>query len=396
MNNYELYNQEELILSFTHNETLIGDIYTNLKIHNKDLLPLRLKQSCTELHLKDWIERRSVPVNRHHMIAVLDKLNLKKPFDLMKYAHALSLNDNFWLKSSLENLSFKDINLYDNKFDMALGWIAYTGLPSDISRNLSTPELTTVGVLPKYWQRIGKDDIILCKGGTSGYSNAGYEPYHEIVSYIVAKIIGVNTIPYKLGFRNSKIVSISKLFTSKQYGLITIDDYLDYCYPNVKSKDIKALLNAFKEDDIDDYPFYQMCFFDYIIENFDRHRNNWGLMIENKTQKFVGYSPLWDNGMSLDYEKPKEMRKQFDFASFDIKYDFIFDCKYTDNFNSLANKLLVNIRSKNLEQQIYNEVVGYYPNKLLTTNTILFIQKKCEDFLLNTSKYKRKFMHLDI
>jgi len=31
--------------------------------------------------------------------------------------------------------------------------MAFTGIPSEVSKNLSTPELTTVGVLPKYWDR---------------------------------------------------------------------------------------------------------------------------------------------------------------------------------------------------------------------------------------------------
>ena len=94
------------------------------------------------------------------MEAMLGALKLEKPFDIMRYSHALSLNDTFWMKEESEEVTFADINLYDNKFDEALGWIAFTGLPSNISCNLITQELTTAGMLPKFWQRIGFKDIV--------------------------------------------------------------------------------------------------------------------------------------------------------------------------------------------------------------------------------------------
>ena len=55
------------------------------------------------------------------MEAMLGILNLEKPFDVMRYSQTLSLNDTFGIQEDHENLSFKDINLYENKFDEALG-----------------------------------------------------------------------------------------------------------------------------------------------------------------------------------------------------------------------------------------------------------------------------------
>ena len=101
--------------------------------------------------------------------------------------------------------------------------------------------MTTPGVLPKFWQRIGIGDIILCQGRTSGYSNT--------------------------------------------------------------------------------------------------------VSVENATQKIIGVSPLWDNGASLDYDKPIDMRNHFDFACFDIKYDFVKSCEFTQEFIKKTNKLLNCIHS---------------------------------------------------
>ena len=381
MERFQLLNDETLVMSFTHNRTLLGDIYGDIVVHEPTQLPVRLRNECSNTMVRDWIDRRSVPVNRHHMEAMLGALNLEKPFDLMRYSHALSLNDTFWIKEEKEQLAFAEINLYDNKFDEALGWIAFTGLPSDIFRNLSTPELTTVGVLPKYWQRIGMEDIILCKGGTSGYSNAGYEPYHEVAAYIIAEKLKIIAIPYRLEKRNNKVVSISKLFTTKQTGLITGSEYLDYKYPMVKSKYLDDLLYAMKEDGINPKGFYEMCFLDYIIENFDRHLNNWGFSVDNKTQRITGISPIWDNGMSLDYDKPMDMRERFDFASFNLKYDFVKDCPYTQDFKGRVNKLLVAAKSNELFNSIFNATKEYYPSEELTQKTVEFIEERCKEFL---------------
>ena len=381
MEKFQLLNGETLVVSFTHDRTLIGDTYSDIVVHELSRLPIRLKNECSEALLRDWINQRSVPVNRHHMEAMLGALNLEKPFDIMRYSHALSLNDTFWMKEEDKQLTFAEINLYDNKFDEALGWIAFTGLPSDISRNLSTPELTTAGMLPKFWQRIGFKDVVLVKGGTSGYSNAGYEPYNEVAAHLAAKKLDIETIPYHLQKVKGKIASVSSLFTSKETGLITGNEYLSYKYPNVSTKTLGDLFVALKADKIDTKPFYEMCYLDYIIENFDRHLSNWGLSVDNHSQTLKGIAPIWDNGISLDHGKPLDMRGKFDFASFGIKYDFVKDCDYTKEFQSRTNKLMISIKSGELAEEIYTATRAYYPDPELSKKTSAFIESRCLEFL---------------
>ena len=386
MEKFQLFNADTLVLEFVHQRTLTGDKYSDLVLHQPSLLPIRLKTVCDERRLSNWIERRSVPVNRHHMKAMLGALNLEKPFDLMRYSHALSLNDTFWIKEESEQVTFPQINVYDNKFDQALGWIAFTGLPSDISRNLSTPELTTVGVLPKFWQRIGIEDIVLVKGGTSGYSNAGYEPYNEVVAHIIATRLGIKTIPYHLEMRSGKIASVSKLFTTKQTGLITGSEYIDYKTDVPGYKSLDDLFQFMKTDNIDPKQFYEMCFLDYIIENFDRHLNNWGFSVDNQTNKITGLAPIWDNGMSLDYDKPEDIRKIPMFSSFNIQYDFVKDCDYTGEFQSRVRKLQVAIKSGELLEDIISATKEHYPNEELTRKTVNFVDERCREFLKPLNK----------
>ena len=84
MERFQLLNADIPVLSFSHDRTLIGDTYSNIIVHEPDKLPIRMKSGCTDTTLRDWIERRAIPVNRHHMEAVLGALNLEKQFHLSK------------------------------------------------------------------------------------------------------------------------------------------------------------------------------------------------------------------------------------------------------------------------------------------------------------------------
>ena len=68
-----------------------------------------------------------------------------------------------------------------------------------------------------------KRKIYLYKGGTSGFSNLGFEPYSEMYAYQVAQVMGVNAIRYTLTKDLKKtLCSKCELFTSKEYSYIPI------------------------------------------------------------------------------------------------------------------------------------------------------------------------------
>lgn len=353
MKDYLFLNGENVLFEFKHEYTLegnryeLGDLYVAI-----ELLPLEFQTyGYTNQSLASWIESRVAPVGRHHMEAILGAVNLKNKFDVLLYCHGLSLNDTYWVKEGDDLVTFQDINLYDNPFDEALGWIAFTGLPSNISRNLSTPEFTTEGALPKYWQKLSSSNIILTKGGTSGYANAGGEPYSEVIASIIAKKLNINAISYVIDKRNKKVVSISKLFTSKQFGLITMNEYLKYKFNGARG----ILFDSCKKvtfealDSLE--PLYDMCFFDWLIKNDDRHLNNWGFLVNNETRKIEGFAPIWDNGMSLlwssmEYDFPNVYDYNNYFASFNIPYDFVLECEYRKKYIKLCNELLLYLNSK--------------------------------------------------
>jgi hypothetical protein len=182
---------------------------------NKHLLPLNLKQDNEGM--AKWLKNRSIPKNREFVDKFLSKLglnhnNTKGIIDICK---GLSLNDSYWVVEDTLPKNFKECNLYENRFNNILALIAFTGYGSSIkSAFMSSPELTTNGMLPKAWRFIEGDGIYLYKGGTSGASNAGREPFCEYYASQIAEAVeGINNA--------SKATVIAKILVESGVASVT-------------------------------------------------------------------------------------------------------------------------------------------------------------------------------
>ena len=105
--------------------------FKNIQILNKNLLPINFPTSENPSELKKWIEKRRIPKNRKNMLDILnyelEYLDLK-PNNLMNYiniSYGLSLNDSYWIvPDDGREYLWKDYNLYQNKFNSILPFIA--------------------------------------------------------------------------------------------------------------------------------------------------------------------------------------------------------------------------------------------------------------------------------
>ncbi len=212
---------------------------------------------------------------------------------IIKICKGLSLNDSYWVVEEDFKGKFKDYNLYENKFSNTLALIAYTGYGSNqIKGFTSSPELTTSGMLPKCWRRIN-NKIYLYKAGTSGMANTGMEPYSEFYASQIANSMGINHVEYKLVKWRKNICSVCELFNNIDISYVPM-------YKFIKNKDIKNTANFLLNLGQDYYDaFVDMLVFDALIFNTDRHYGNFGLLVDNKTNKPIKTAPIFDNGLSL-------------------------------------------------------------------------------------------------
>lgn len=403
---YTLYNKNIKLIDFDMKETVYGNEYDIIKVYdeNKDLLPAIIKGfGLSPETLGEWLGLRTAPTERHHIEKILNAINLKNKFYVLMYSYALSLNDAYWIKEDTEKITFDDVSLYRNPFDKALGWIAFTGMDSRVSKSLGTPETTTGGMLAKYWERDERDNVRLVKGGTRHYANAGGEPFSEAAASIIADIINIKHISYTLDYRKyngeTLPVCISYLFTNEKYGLRTGNEYITEHFPRRNLVSLNEFINLIKTENINIKPFYDMCFFDWLIKNEDRHLNNWGFIVDNDKQEIVSFAPVWDNGVSLLYSSMyidfKEGKENVDdyvrhpvFSSFGIPYDFVFECEYRKDYISKCKVLLNKIKSGELSHMLdkaYPNIEWAEKHRWKKEYVISMLEENCNIYLSYSS-----------
>ena len=91
-------------------------------------------------------------------------------------------------------------------------------------------------------------------------------------------------------------------------------------------------MNAYKEaEKIDRKSYLEMQIADYILNNNDRHEQNWGFLMENSSGKIIGYCPLFDhdhtfgncqNVMSQTTEEMLSLYEAAVIAQNELKMDF--------------------------------------------------------------------------
>ena len=260
---------------------------------DKQLLPLDL--TLSDKGLFKWLRQRTIPKNRAYVHNILSKsgLSMNRPISIIEVTKGLSLNDCYWVVEEGFSGTFAQYNLYENRFSRVLALIAFTGYGSSIRSSLmSSPEFTTNGMLPKCWRR-ESGVIRLYKGGTSGASNTGNEPYSEYYAYQIAEALGVDAIPYKLSKWKGQICSTCELFTDKNHAFIPIGRL-------VTSGGMRAV-RAYYERMGPEFvrSLNDMLVFDAIICNVDRHYGNFGVIVDSQTNQILSPAPLFDHGNSL-------------------------------------------------------------------------------------------------
>ena len=283
------------LLKFRIIENLSDPVLKIIWINEKEKQLLPSGMDISDKGLASWIKNRTIPKNRAYVNAFLAKcgLNANRPMDVISVCRGLSLNDSYWVVEDNFEGKFEENNLYDNNFSRVLAMIAFTGYGSSARSSLaSSPEFTTNGMLPKCWRRIaGK--VYLYKGGTSGASNTGNEPYSELYAYEIGTALDMDVVPYKISKWKKHLCSACELFTGKDTSFVPIGRI-------VKTGGMKAVREYYEKLGSEFVnALNDMIVFDAVIYNTDRHYGNFGLLVDSKTNKIIAPAPLFDHGNSL-------------------------------------------------------------------------------------------------
>ena len=250
--------------------------------------------------LSIWLKDRSIPASRPDVMERLHNLGIANTTELLSISLGLSLSDQYWVRPCDSDLRWEEVNHFTNGFSSLLGELL---LPHDRD---SLPELERVassshsllgdspdaalnGNLPKAWVNVD-GATLLRKAGRA--ENRYQEPFNEVIA----------TELYRRMLDRGEFVPAIQLYRSHQKA-----NHEGMC---------EFYTRILREHGLDpDRSLEKMLTLDFLIANFDRHWNNFGVLIDSDGRNFLGCAPIFDSGEALWCNR--DMHRRFDGYRFD-------------------------------------------------------------------------------
>ena len=280
--------------------------YIITNFYNKD----NLNDDSFRTNLSNWFKGRGIPLWRDSLDLLLHRLNIVAPSELLDKAFGLSLSDQYWLKPQNLDVCYDDINFFDHDFSYTEFMEASLSKNSKIITNdasLKTPNNTTDGMLKKAW--IIEDGVrYLLKGG---YKNELLQPFNEVLASEICSRLGFNHVDYKIAVYKDIVVSKCPCFINKDTELVTCNQIKNAMERHNNINDYEEYIKILENHGIKDarIKLEDMYILDFLIMNEDRHLNNFGIIRDVNTLKWLDLTPIFDNGQSLNikYYDEEEM-----------------------------------------------------------------------------------------
>ena len=224
------------------------------------------------------------------------RLGFRDASMLLTNSLGLSLSDQYWIRPQGSDISWEDVNFFDNPFSEDVGDLLFGHHVGEGEIDLNSPDNTSDGNLRKRW-KIVDGRRCLIKSGTRPMFQ---EPFNEVAASMLAEAAGIPHVDYRIVpgggdpccicpdfiTRDTELVTAHSVLLSDGLdgGVRMLERYVGAC--RYHGLDVRDDVNA-------------MIAFDHIIANTDRHTNNFGIIRDAETLEWLSSAPLYDNGTSL-------------------------------------------------------------------------------------------------
>lgn len=141
-------------------------------------------------------------------------------------------------------------------------------------------DISTGGLFPKAWIHTDHGFQLLKGGDPACVEN-------EILASKICQCFRCPQVIYKESFYEGEKVSVSKLIISLEQSIVSRESYEIYAVNHGQN-----VLDEIRK--LDAYAFDMMNILDYLVGNTDRHWGNWGLLVDNRTNRPLCLHPLMD------------------------------------------------------------------------------------------------------
>lgn len=248
-----------------------------------------------------WWTDRSIPASRSGIREALETLEITDTKMLLVRCFGLSLSDQYWIKPENSELTWDQINFFENPFSDDIGDVLFGANKNANALDFSSPDNTSDGNLKKRWKVIdGKRCLV--KGGSNPFRQ---QPFNEVVAAGIMERLNIPHVPYRVMWNQDAPYSVCEDFisgdtelvpawriiqTRKKANNVSVYEHFVKCASTIGIPDVIPFLD-------------RMIVLDYLIANEDRHLNNFGAIRNAETLEWVCMAPIYDSGSSLGYDK---------------------------------------------------------------------------------------------
>lgn len=278
---------------------------------NLELLPLG--GNISPQSLRNWWNRRAVPMSQGNIQHILINNDMNTPQLFLTKNLGLSLTDHYWIKPIDSTLTWGKVNFFTNDFIDEVGELQFKQSTLGYSDGTPAvsyyPSASLQGDLRKKWV-VYNGKRYLIKG------NVGKSFCQSINEVIAARI---HALQNKMPFTDYELCQVDSVdgkiygcrcesFTSINVEFISAYDVVS---AQKKRNDISqfehfinvCVSNGLSNDYVREFLEYQILT-DFLITNVDRHFNNFGVLRDTNSLKFIGMAPIFDSGNSMFWDNP--------------------------------------------------------------------------------------------
>lgn len=308
-NVYYLMHRNDIVAGLTMN-TASGVIEKVTEGWRNELTPPGGRLSVDML--RKWWNRRAVPIGQGNMKRILLDQGICSTQEYMLKNCGLSLTDHYWIKPVESDLTWERVNLFTNPFRDEIAEMQFSDVTDEKGLYIGTtfyPSATTQGELLKKWIILnGKRCLV--KGN---FGSSCQQSLNEIAATKLHE--KQKKVPYteyrecevKTGF-GTGIGCICENFASEDVEFISA---YDVCSSDKKPNNESeyehfirvCVLNGLSEKNVREFLEYQILT-DFLLTNTDRHFNNFGILRDTHTLKYIGPAPVFDSGNCMFFRQP--------------------------------------------------------------------------------------------
>lgn len=302
-----LKKKKSITYEIMHMEKVVATISTTgrVQILDENFMPYDLYLEEEEFDIDDlmnnlvnfyhWCASRVLSLDRQYAKDILNSIGMAQAVtdkDRAKISlsyHSVSLTDVFWVRECGEKITFQELNLYDNPLNEAIVELSLKGKQMTATNQELAPDLSTRGCFPKAWIR-GEHGFRLLKDGSPDVVRK------ELLASQICQCFDIPQVTYRAYTYHGEIVTESDMISSKEYSLVSKMAFDIYAC----NHDLDTIEVCIQLDPVN---YYGMNILDYLTGNTDRHPENWGFKIDNRTNRYVCLYPVMDfNQCFLSYD----------------------------------------------------------------------------------------------